>query len=96
MIDSTIVRVHQHSAGAKKRGGDSETQALGRSKGGLTTKIHAVVDALGNPVRVVLAGSNRNDTTQPEILLNGLHANYVLADKGYDKQNAIVAVEKPG
>jgi hypothetical protein len=40
--DGTIVRVHQHGAGAK--GG---TQAIGRSRGGLTTKIVALVDALG-------------------------------------------------
>jgi len=46
MIDATIVRAHQHSAGALKRGSD---QAIGRSKGGLSTKIHATVDALGNP-----------------------------------------------
>ena len=46
VIDSTIVRAHQHSAGAQK---DGEDQAIGRSKGGLRTKIHAMVDALGNP-----------------------------------------------
>jgi hypothetical protein len=34
---------------------DSEDQAIGRSRGGLTTKIHAVVDALGNPVALSLA-----------------------------------------
>lgn len=39
MIDATIVRVHQHC----KRGQDR--QAIGRSRGGLTTKIHAMVDA---------------------------------------------------
>ena len=44
MIDSTIVRAHQHSAGAK--GGDASSEAIGRSKGGLSTKIHALVDAL--------------------------------------------------
>ena len=44
MIDSTIVRAHQHSAGAQKK--DGEDQAIGRSKGGLSTKIHAMVDAL--------------------------------------------------
>ena len=48
MIDSTIVRAHQHSAGAPKKDDD---QAIGRSKGGLSTKIHALVDALGNPLR---------------------------------------------
>src|SRR6201747_84081 len=41
MIDSTIVRAHQHSAGAKKIG---EDQAIGRSRGGLSTKIHTLVD----------------------------------------------------
>lgn len=50
MIDSTIVRTHQHSTGAlKKRGTD---QAIGRSRGGLTTKIHAICDVLGNPVEL--------------------------------------------
>jgi len=44
MIDSTIVRAHQHSAGAK--GGEPNSEAIGRSKGGLSTKIHATVDAL--------------------------------------------------
>jgi hypothetical protein len=47
MIDSTIVRAHQHSAGAKKDIIDE--QAIGRSKGGLSTKIHATCHALGNP-----------------------------------------------
>ena len=45
MIDATIVRAHQHSARARKNGA---CQAIGRSRGGLTTKIHATVDALGN------------------------------------------------
>src|SRR3954453_6949353 len=47
MIDSTLVRVHQHSSGAVGR--TPSDQAIGRSRGGLTTKIHARVDALGNP-----------------------------------------------
>lgn len=48
MIDSTIVRAHQHSSGAKASCAESE--AIGRSVGGLSTKIHTVVDALGNPI----------------------------------------------
>lgn len=47
MIDATIVRAHQHSSGAA--GSSAEEEAIGRSVGGLSTKIHAVVDALGNP-----------------------------------------------
>jgi transposase len=45
MIDSTIVRAHQHSAGAPQKAGVD--QAIGRSRGGVSTKIHTRVDALG-------------------------------------------------
>ena len=45
IVDGTIVRVHQHGTGAK---GGLKNQAIGRSRGGLTTKIVALVDALGN------------------------------------------------
>ena len=62
MIDATIVRAHACSAGYKK---DSATQEeLGRSKGGFTTKIHALVDALGNPLKFILTPGQRNDITQ--------------------------------
>ncbi len=47
MIDATIIRAHTRSAGAKNS--SPEQEDIGRSKGGLTTKIHGVVDALGNP-----------------------------------------------
>lgn len=44
---STIVRADQHSAGAKDS--STEQENIGRSAGGLSTKIHGTVDALGNP-----------------------------------------------
>ena len=46
MIDSTIVRAHQHAVCGKRGGQD---QALGRSRGGLSTKIHMAADATGRP-----------------------------------------------
>lgn len=49
MIDSSCVRVHQHGDTAKKGGLDDG--CMGRSPGGLTIKIHAVVDAEGRPLR---------------------------------------------
>ena len=52
MIDSTIVRAHQQSACGK--GGQGEV--LGRSRGGLTTKVHMVCDAQGWPTRLALTG----------------------------------------
>jgi transposase len=46
MIDSTIVRAHQHSAGAKR--GRQTLRPIGRSRGSLSIKIRATVDALGD------------------------------------------------
>ena len=81
MLDATVVRAHQHSAGAKK---DGEDQAIDRSRGGLTTKIHAAVDALGNPVALSLTAGQIHDVTQAEPLLEDLAPDAVIADKGYD------------
>jgi transposase len=64
MIDATIVRAHQHSAGARKKKGVN--QAIGRSRDGLTTKIHMIVDALGNPLAFSLTGGQVHDITQAE------------------------------
>ena len=73
-----------------------EAHALGRSKGGLSTKVHAATEALGNPVRFILTSGERNDITQIEGLLDGLKASHVLADKGYDGQRAMDAVAATG
>jgi transposase len=62
MIDSTIVRAHQHSAGG-------EDQAIGRSRGGLSTKIHTTVDALGNPTGFFLTGGEAHDLVGADHLL---------------------------
>jgi transposase len=50
MIDTSGVRVHQHGACIAGNG----EQHMGRSRGGLTSKIHAVVDANGLPVQLAL------------------------------------------
>ena len=59
-------------------------EALGRSRGGLTTKLHGVTDALGNPLRWLLTPGQRHDITQAGALLNGLTSEAVVADPGYD------------
>jgi transposase len=88
MIDSTIVRAHQHSAGAK--GGDREQEAIGRSKGGLTTKIHATTDALGNPTGFHLTPGQAHDLVGADALLPGLEADALLADKAYDAEERVI------
>ncbi|WP_438941511.1 IS5 family transposase [Moorena bouillonii] len=87
MIDSTIVRAHQHSAGAK---GDGSTEAIGRSKGGLSTKIHALVDALGNPLSFHLTPGQACDLDGADVLLKDLAADTLLADKGYDADQRVI------
>lgn len=92
MIDATIVRAHACSAGYKK---DSASQeALGRSKGGFATKIHALADALGNPLKFILTLCQRNDITQAESLLSNISNTAVIADKGYDSNTLIQEIQK--
>lgn len=50
----------------------------------MTTKIHMVVEGQGRPLRVILTPGQRGDVTQAPVLLNGLSARRVLADKAYD------------
>ncbi len=59
-------------------------QSLGRSRGGFSTKIHLATDALGNALRFILTGGERNDITQAALLVEDFSAEYVIADKGYD------------
>ena len=58
-------------------------QALGRSRGGLTTKIHMLADALGRPLRFIVTAGQVGDITQAPVLLEGQIGNAVLADKAY-------------
>jgi len=84
LIDSTVIRAHPCAAGASKKKGGQAEQALGRGRGGFSTKIHVNVDALGNPVRFTLTGGQRHDITQADVLIAGYKGEYVIADKSYD------------
>jgi transposase len=58
---------------------------MGRSRGGLTTKIHALTDARGLPVELVLTPGQAGDCPVAAQLLGHLRADtIVLADKAYD------------
>ena len=83
------------SWGFKKNGGQEE-QALGRSRGGFSTKIHAVCDALGNPLDFILTGGQRNDCTQAIALIEGRNYAALLADKGYDTDAIVAHVTEEG
>jgi transposase len=82
MIDATIIRANASAAGYKK--GQQHEEGLGRSVGGFSSKIHAKVDALGNPLQFIITAGQVHDVTQTNALLEDLNGSFVLGDKGYD------------
>ena len=75
-----------HRQGRGQKGGADE--ALGRSRGGLTTKIHLLADALGRPLRFLLTGGEVHESRTAEAMLDGVESDAVIADSAYDS-NAI-------
>ena len=84
VIDTTIIRAHPCAAGALKTSGGQVSQALGRSRGGFSTKIHVAVDGLGNPLRFSLSVGQQHDIICAEALIDGYISEYVIADTSYD------------
>jgi transposase len=83
MIDTSIVRVHQHAACTAR----NKRQSMGRSRGGLSNKIHAVVDSSGLPVRLALTTGEAHDNSLAAKLLSHLKSGSILlADRGYDAE----------
>jgi transposase len=80
MLDSTACKAQRFASGA--RGGAEE--ALGRSRGGLTTKVHALVDALGRPLCFLLTPGQAADCRQARALLEGVSFTRLIGDRGYD------------
>jgi transposase len=62
----------------------------------LTTKLHALCDALGNPLRLILTAGQVADCTQAEPLLTGITAENVLGDKGYDSDATVDFIAQGG
>ncbi|MDG9700909.1 IS5 family transposase [Streptomyces sp. DH37] len=108
-VDSTVNRAHQHAAGARKKGGEggdeledlarsAAGQALGGSRGGLTTKVHLACDGRGLPLAVLVMPGNANDSTVFDAVLDAVRVprtgagrprrrpDAVIADKAYSSQ----------
>lgn len=82
-IDGSIVKAHQHSAGAASE----EEQAIGKSVAGNTTKIHMAVDGYGLPIEFEITGGEVHDCKiAPELIEKLPASDYVIADKGYDSE----------
>ena len=70
---------------APMAGKKTADKAVGRTRGGLNTKLHAIVDGLGNPVEFLLSAGNDNDCVHAVELLEKveLSGSNVLADRAY-------------
>ncbi|MCX4460134.1 IS5 family transposase [Streptomyces sp. NBC_01728] len=79
-VDSTVCRTHQHAAGARKRGTSKRSRpaaspssrndhSLGRSRGGLTTKLHLAIHQGQKPMSIVITAGQRGDSPQFEAVL---------------------------
>ncbi|MFE7444522.1 IS5 family transposase [Streptomyces chartreusis] len=99
-VDSTIVRAHQHAAGARNNGtpaGEPADHAIGRSRGGPTTKIHLAADARCRPLAFVLTPGQAGDAPVFTDIMARLRVprrrgrprtrpDVVLADKAYSSR----------
>lgn len=75
--------------GRTQKNGDQAAQGLGRSRGGFGTKRHVLVDALGNPLKLILTSGAAGDNPQAIPLLEGRQTPGVLADRGYDADTTL-------
>ncbi|WP_398897999.1 IS5 family transposase [Streptomyces sp. 3211.6] len=82
-VDSTIARAHQHAAGARKKGISKRSlpeasipsrndHGLGRSRGGLTTKLHLAVEQGQKPLSLLVTAGQRHDSPQFQPVLDGI------------------------
>ena len=98
MMDATIIHASKAAAGARKKKNDAVAdQALGRSRGGFTTKLHLVCDQQGIPLAMCVTAGQVQEATQVEALMTQIHLpqrrgrprcrpQHIIADKGYDAQ----------
>jgi transposase len=67
-----------------------DDQAIGRSRGGLSTKIHALVDALGRPLALLLTPGQAHDLAAADAFLPQMAADLLIADRAYDADKRVL------
>lgn len=118
-VDSTIARAHHHAAGARQRGDlqaeppggvstEPDDHALGRSRGGWTTKLHLGCEQGQKPLSIVLTAGQRGDNPQFIAVLEGIRVprlgagrprtrpDRVLADKAYTAKGTRAYLRRRG
>lgn len=93
LMDGTVVRAHQDSCGGR---GGPKKNGIGRSRGGVSTKVHAVTDSRGLPLHLEITPGQRHDIVMAEQLLKHAQGEFCLADTAYDSNSFIDAIESRG
>ena len=79
------------------QGRNQGEQALGRSRGGLSTKTHTLIDVLGNLKQFVLPGGQVHDLKRADVFIPRLQSDKLLADKSYDaEERVLIPLKKSG
>lgn len=112
-VDGSVIRAHQHAAGARRKAPDgrernAEEMALGRSRGGFSTKVHIRTDGQGRPLVIVLTPGQRHETQVFGQLLSGVRIKTtgpgrpserpykLVGDKGYNSKEIRSLLKKKG
>ncbi|WP_420606523.1 IS5 family transposase [Novosphingopyxis sp.] len=83
MIDATHLKAHRTAASLLKKG--AVPRRIGRTRGGLNSKLHAVCDGLGRPLILLLSEGQMSDYKGAALMLHAFpKANVLLGDRGYD------------
>lgn len=92
MIDATSLKAHRTATSlrAKKGGADNQQgRLIGRTKGALNSKLHAVTDADGRPIRFFMTAGQVSDYTGAAAMLSSLPAaEWLLGDRGYEARTS--------
>lgn len=91
-LDATHVKVHQDASGI---GGEQSDSPIGRTKGGLNTKVTALVNSRGRPLQILVDAGNRADVKAAEEIQIPSERR-VVADKGYDSSKFREAIWDAG
>ncbi|WP_426413340.1 IS5 family transposase [Bradyrhizobium ganzhouense] len=83
-VDSSYIKAHRSAAGAK----GAFNNAIGRSRGGQTTKIHALTDDIGRPLAFLITPGNTHDLVGARGLISMVRSpRRLLADRAYDAKS---------
>jgi transposase len=93
-VDGSYIKLHQHGLQGSKK--TREAEAIGLSRGGMTTKLLAAVDNIGSLCAFVLTSGNLHDQTAARQMLEAFRDIHFVGDKGFDSLSFRKALNEHG